>query len=233
MHPFSCTFRDELNFSRWIGEPILIANVREGLHRGYFALGKLNGFSNNAAGETIAHISDIRTFPSTIEFAETPVEAGRMAELSDDAYQRIIDSAIGMSGLNESTGDFHTSVPIGVFADQLRRQQRGICSFSGAFTENGTVYPIQPLHQGGRWHASNFLFLDPEPGKLFLAFAWTLGPNLELLLDASAVVAGLAETVPAGGKLALSDAISARPDADAIKWHREQFLARLREGEQR
>lgn len=86
---------------------------------------------------------------------------------------------------------------------------------------------IRPLHLGGELHVSNFLFLDPEPGALFERFAWTVGPQFEIIVDTHAVSPDIADTVNRTGMLALNDSVDSWPDREALAWHREQFFARL------
>lgn len=229
---FPCTLQDEISFSRRIGELVLVANTSSLFTHGYCAQGILKEFRNDPTGNTTACLARLRSFPSAIALIEQPPATARMAELSDQQYSRIISAVLYPGEVSDLSGEDTFSVSIKDFSEQLRRQQAGRCSFSGIPTQDGAAYIIRPVQQGGIWHASNFLFLDREPGEQFAAFGWTLGPALEILLNASAIIPGLAETVPQGGKLALGAAISATPDEDAVAWHRAQFLARLR-GEKR
>jgi hypothetical protein len=224
---FPCTLVDELSFSRSIGRPIIIANTDPRFSQGYTALATLGGFTSQDGADTFAHLTNIRVFPDTVAYLEQPPEAVRISKLHEAQYQRIISSAVG--AFDEAAPAGEPPVSINDFTEQLRRQQRYRCSFSGVETNEGVAFIIQPLGSGGLWHVSNFLYLDPEPGTLFASFAWTVGPNLQILINTHAASPGLAEAVSRTGQLVLSSTLRFPPDRSALAWHREQFFARFKE----
>jgi hypothetical protein len=128
----------------------------------------------------------------------------------------------------ETVKSFDFNAPPDQIAGILAADQDGRCCFSDVRTYSGMAYPIRPLEWGGLYHTGNFIYLDPEPGALFASFSWTIGPRLELLIDAYAVTSDIADTVNRSGMLAISDKAITSLDRDALAWHREQFFARLR-----
>ena len=223
---FLCTFQDELRFSGHLGETILIANVAPNMAQAYVAIGSLQRFWTSETGDNMVRIEEIRSFPSEVALLGNSKIEQRIAEVSQADFERIVAFAIG--GNFDDAPFSHDAVSADSFAQQLRRAQDDRCGFSDAATEQGTAFMIQPPEHGGRWHTSNFLFLDPEAGKLFADFAWTVGPRFEIIIDAYATSADISDTVNRTGMLALKDMVSAWPDRDALTWHREQFFARLR-----
>ncbi len=222
---FPCSFLDELRFSSRIGEAILIASVTPGMEQGYAAVGTLSGFSNDSGG-TLVWIEDISAFPSTVAFVENPQAEHKMSEVADDIFDRTIAIAIGEG--SEEAPFAYNQLSRDDFSERLRQAQGQRCGFSDVVAEQGEAFFIRPPALGGRWHTSNFLFLDQQPGILFASFAWTVGPRLELIIDTYAAGAAMSRNANQLGMLAVTDAFAARPDRDALAWHREQFFARLR-----
>lgn len=222
---FRCTFPDELRFSSRIGETIIIADITPGMGQGYIAIGQLRGFVSDANG-TLVRVEKISTFPSVVPFYNTAEVEQKISEVADDAFERIIATAVG-AGSDE--GDFaHNQVSRDAFSAHLRRARSQRCGFSDVATEQGEAFLIQPPEHGGKWHTSNFIFLDQQPGILFVALAWTVGPRFEIIIDSCAAGIDILESVNPTGMLAISDTIAAWPDRDALAWHRERFFDRLR-----
>lgn len=221
---FGCAFSDELRFSSRIGEVVLIADVTPGITQGYIAIGRLRGFTSDVHGSTVVSIEEITPFLAAVEFSEPPQRQGHMSELADDVFERIIGRATG--DMTETQLGAY-SIAKDVFSQQLRRANDDRCGFSDVATEQGQAFIIQPPSHGGRWHTSNFLFLDSEPGALFQTFAWTVGPRFEIIVDCHAVGPDISDTVNRTGMLAINDMVANWPDRDALAWHRQKFLARL------
>lgn len=209
------------------GDQVIIADTQPSLKQGYIALGILGDLKIGGPGAGSVYVSDIRLFPSPLPFDEQPANSRGIEDLTEERFNRIIADALGEEGLDEKTGASSFSVSAYQFAEQLGRQQNMRCSFADEKTYNGVASVIRPLHLGGKLHVSNFLFLDPEPGALFERFAWTVGPQFEIIVDTHTTSPDVTDTVNRTGMLALSDSIDAWPDREALAWHREQFFARL------
>lgn len=223
---FACAFDDELRFSNRLGESILIANIAPDMAQGCVAIGRLLRFESGADQTTLVRIEKIRPLINVVPLPDIPQSERRMSELADSVFSEIVAAAVG-EGYEEDQFN-HQSLSADAFAQQLRRAHDHRCGFSDVATEQGTAFMIQPPKDGGRWHTSNFLFLDPEPGKLFADFAWTVGPRFEIIMDAYAVGPNISDTVNRTGMLALRDMVASWPDRDALTWHRRQFFDRLR-----
>jgi len=209
------------------GDQVIIADTQPSPRQGYVALGILGDIKTGGPDAKAVYVSDIRLFPMPLPFDEQPTNSHGIEELNEERFSRIIADALGQGKFDENTGASNFSVSAYQFADQLGRQQNMRCSFSDVKTYNGVASMIRPLHLGGELHVSNFLFLDPEPGALFERFAWTVGPQFEIIVDTHAVSPDIADTVNRTGMLALNDSVDAWPDREALAWHREQFFARL------
>lgn len=226
--PFVCSFADAIRFAHRLGEVILIADISPSLAGGYVGIGTLLGFRNMQADGSFALIGDIQLFPADIEFQHTPPQIEGLDEIDDETFERIASLAPQRIEAHEAAGLWGVDHSQDEFSAQLARQQRRYCSFSGTKTYKGAAFAIRPQEQGGTNDISNRIFVDPEPGALFAAFAWTIGPRLELIIDAYAMSADIADTVNRTGMLAISDTALTTLDRDALAWHREQFFARRR-----
>ena len=87
------------------------------------------------------------------------------------------------------------------------------------------VTPIQPLHLGGALHVSNFLCLEPEASQAFRAGHLAVGPQRQILADLSLVDPELLERTNPIGRLHLPELDVARPDPQALAFHRRHFFA--------
>lgn len=225
-----CRFDDEIRFSHFIGADVLVArSLASGLAANYFAVARLARFEPQSKSLVLAHLKAVRPFSAEIE------PQGRLA---DDVFQLIddyvYDQAMGAGGV-PSLGEmaqprFASFEVYGEIGRQVRQQQSGICAFSGvkvAEGEGGAVV-IRPMDQGGRLHVGNLLFLHDEPGELFSRYAWTVGPELEIIVDSFAVGTDVLSTVAPTGKLAVGNDTNYRPDEAMLAWHRQQFFDRLR-----
>lgn len=223
---FGCRVEDELLFAGDIGAFVIIANTGSAGDHGYIALGMLSGFRASRSGAE-AIVTDLLAFPYPIGFLEGfPPESG-LAVLSDAAFDRIISFSQGYAAeeaptLFDGFGSLNFE-----FTRQLEQQRRKRCSFSDVKTYRGVAQPIRPVEHGGRFEISNFLFLDGEPGALFGNFAWTVGPQFQIIIDAQALGADVASTVNRTGMLALGDDVGHWPDRSALAWHFEQFMRRF------
>ncbi|QQR39515.1 hypothetical protein [Devosia rhizoryzae] len=98
------TFRDELNFSSRIGDPILVANIGAPLHQGFIALGMLQGFTSEGH-ETLALIGSIRNFPQVATFRQDNPAGAGMFEVSDATFTDVIGMVTG-SEFDEAATEF-------------------------------------------------------------------------------------------------------------------------------
>lgn len=223
---FSLSASTALELFTMPGEQIIIASVSPSSPPGYVALGIVDAVSEGAEGRTQVRVASLRLFPETLAFTAPPAQTG-IVELSDSDFDQIIARSLGEKEIDDAAASDNFIVAIYQFTNQLSRQQNGRCYFSDVPTDNGVAAIIRPLDLGGVLHISNFLFLDPEPGVLFERFAWTVGPQFEIIIDMHAMRPDIADTVNRTGLLALSDAVATWPDREALAWHRQQFFARL------
>ncbi len=223
---FRCAPGDALQFGGRIGEKIVVADINPNVAGGYVALGTLGSFAPSKSGGDLVKIDNLAPFEKDMPLGEEHPGAIGMAEIGDAVFDTITTATL-MSA-DEVGFAYDTAGPVDLFSEHLSRQQQRRCSFSDVTTHKGQAVIIRPLDQGGIWQIGNFLFLDPEPGKLFSSFAWTIGPRLELVVDTYAMTSDIADTVNRSGMLAITDKAITKLDRDAIAWHREQFFARLR-----
>jgi hypothetical protein len=224
---FGCRVEDEVRFAGYVGAPVIIANTGSTRDQGYVALGMLSGFRSAGSGAE-AIVTDLLAFPYPLGFLEGfPPEPG-LAVLSYAVFDRIIRLSQGYAA-EEAPALFNAFGSLTFeFTRQLEQQRRKRCSFSDVKTYRGVAQPIRPVEHGGSFDISNFLFLDPEPGALFGNFAWTVGPQFQIIVDAQAAGADVASTVNRTGMLALGDDVSRWPDRSALDWHFEEFCRRRR-----
>jgi hypothetical protein len=215
-----------MRFGGHIGEKIVIADISPNIIGGYVALGTLGPFARQNSGACLVRIDNLHPLEADMPFAEERPATIGMAEIEDAVSARITTAT--MMAADEVSFAYDTAGPLDLFSEHLSRQQQRRCAFSDVTTHRGQAVIIRPLDQGGAWQIGNFQFLDREPGTLFSSFAWTIGPRLELLIDAYAVTSDIADTVNRSGMLAISDKAITSLDRDALAWHREQFFARLR-----
>lgn len=224
---FACRIDPTLSLAARFGEQIIVASIPPSAEQGYLALGVLNRLSENAKGEMLVHVASLRLFPETLPFIEEPGTDTSIAELSENVFDRIIARSLGQNEIDDAPATDNFLAAIYQITNHLSRQYKRRCSFSDVPTDSGVACIIRPPDSGGQLHVSNFLFLDPEPGVLFQRFAWTVGPQFEIIVDMHAMRPDIADTVNRTGLLALNDAVATWPDREALAWHREQFFARL------
>jgi hypothetical protein len=231
---FPCNNAEAPEFAQHIGEQILIADIGHVVGPRFIALARLAGFEGDVSARR-AVMTDILEFPEPLDLAGPEAELGRMAELDDAMFQAIIEAvstgeAPVVSGyVREAAAPFAAQEHLALeFRRQLEGERRRRCSFSDVETRRGDAWIIRPIRQGGTLHIRNCLYLDPEPGVLFQKFAWTVGPQFQIIIDAQAMGTGVAETVNRLGMLALGDDISRWPDRAALDWHFEEFCRRRR-----
>lgn len=224
---FACGTHPTLSLAARLGEQIIVASIPPSTQQGYVALGILDRLTEDAKGRTLVHIASLRLFPETLSFIDEPRTDTRIAELSESDFERIIARSLGQNEIDDAPASDNFVVAIYQFTNQLARQYERRCSFSDVPTDNGVACIIRPPDRGGKLHVSNFLFLDPEPGMLFERFAWTVGPQFEIIINMHAMRPDIADTVNRTGLLALNDAVATWPDREALAWHRQQFFARL------
>jgi len=223
---FRCAPGDASQFGARLGEKIVVADISPNVLGGYVALGILGTFGSRQTDASMVQVDNLTIFQPEIPFPEERPDTIGMAEIDEAALDRIATASL-MSA-DEAGFAYDTTGSVDLFSEHLSRQQQRRCSFSDVTTHKGQAVIIRPLDQGGIWQIGNFLFLDPEPGKLFSSFAWTVGPRLEILIDAYAVTPDIADTVNRSGMLAITDKAITTLDRTALAWHREQFFSRLR-----
>lgn len=219
----ACLYGDALKLAGRVGQPILIARREPFGAATYIALANIGDISVSADSRTSLRLEQLHYFPRPVPLVSTPPNTSQLIELATADFEQIAMHASGQDDWAENSRPRRD-----LFTHQLAVQQHETCAFSGVKTTDGMAFIIRPLELGGKWHIENFLFLDPEPGNLFSAFAWTIGPRLEIIIDAFAMGADIAETVNRSGILALNRDTQFAPDQAALAWHREQFFARLR-----
>lgn len=224
---FACGSGTATDLPGRLGAQVIVASISPASAQGYLALGTFGGVQTDAAGNTLALVADLRLFPEPVMFIEEPPGQDAIQDLSEHLFDQIIGLALGHTEIDDAPAGDDFVVAIHQFTNQLARQQQNRCSFSDVTTADGVACAIRPLRKGGTLHISNFLFLDPEPGVLFQRFAWTVGPQFEIIVDMHATRPDIADTVNRTGMLALRDAVAAWPDREALAWHREQFFARF------
>jgi len=222
-HAFPCTLDDEVNFSHRLGELAILAELGPSYIAGYVALGEIDFFSNEG-GESYVHLKNISPFAEPIPFRDQAPAAPRIDQIPDDVYEEIISKVTGIKNAQDALGASFISETLGRVLAQVKRDQRGVCSFSGIATDNGVATFIRPMQDGGTLHVNNLLFLDSEASELFKTFDWTIGPNLQIVVDLFAATPDFAATVNPKGKLLLKSL--AALDQDAVAWHRQQFIAK-------
>ncbi|MBD8067205.1 hypothetical protein IC608_17175 [Devosia sp. PTR5] len=225
---FPCTIQDRMLHTRRIGDSVLLVHAKPRSAPVGVGQGKLAGFSPGSGG-WLVHIADIRFFGDDIPLGVELPHGPTIGEVADDVFDEVLAQATLLRGMDDAAAIFsHEPITAEHFTEQLRRQNDARCSFSDVRTGNGVAIMVRPLDQGGAWHARNFLFLDPEPGRLFENFAWSVGPRFEIIIDAHAVTSDISDTVNRTGMLALADRPERWPDREALAWHFEQFVQRVR-----
>lgn len=225
----ACTFEDEVRYSSYLGQEVLVVSrIIETAERTAFATGTLSRFASSNTGN-IAVLSDLQVMPS-----EQPVPsflADSVFALLPDEYSftQPIESEARLEPA-EAGAFFHPLEIYGQIAQQVRLLARSFCAYSGIVVPagEGSATPIQPASLGGWVHVRNFIYLHDEPARLFNSFAWTVGPDMEIIVDAFAMTTSMLSKINPGGKLLVGDNRDDWPDERALAWHREQFLQRLR-----
>lgn len=227
-----CRLPEQLQRDELVGSEVLLASAPSGdAVQEYFARGVLRTIDDGADGVSTIQIVQIQHFPSAIEAAFG--DGGDLAvEIADDAFDGIVsDAHILPPGLGEFTQGFLDAADVYAQINrQLAETERGICCFSGVRVQpgEGNATTIMPTQAGGQMHVSNFLFLHDEPAALFTQFAWTVGPEFEIIADSWRVGNEVLSTLSPSGKIVVGAQRGTRPDDAALAWHREQFFQRLR-----
>lgn len=219
---------DEFKYASRVGQPVLVANMGGKFASAYVALGELAGFVSEPDGTNAVHLRNVTLFPDPMPMRDVPVLRSNIFEISDQAFQAILDLVIDPTSVHEDEPGFQPALPGSVFLQQLRREQDDRCSFSGARSDRLEAVIIRPMDQGGHWHISNFVLLDKAPALDFRGFGWSVGPRFQILLNAHAVGQDGVETASPKGILDMPIPSLMRLDRTALDWHREQFFARLR-----
>jgi hypothetical protein len=225
----ACSLEDEVRYSSYLGqEALLVSRITEDGPRSAFATGVLSRFSSSNEGN-FAVLTDLKVMPSE-QHIPSFLKDSVFALLPDEySFVQTAESREN-EGAAEAGALFHPLEIYGQIAQQVRLLARGLCAYSGVPVSagEGSATPIQPTSLGGRVHVRNFIYLHDEPARLFNNFAWTIGPDMEIIADAYAMTTKLLSTINASGKLLHGDNPADWPDERALAWHREQFLQRLR-----
>jgi len=86
------------------------------------------------------------------------------------------------------------------------------------------IVAIRPLAAGGALHVHNFLCLSPAAADAFRRGHLAVGPGLELLADLSRIDPELLERLSPIGRLAVPESPVARPDPEALAFHRSHIF---------
>jgi hypothetical protein len=226
----ACSMQDRIRFADHVGQEVLIAATpRRGAKPALVGKAVLQRFSLQTTS-CFAVLSAFDPFPSEKTLARGPERAVFWLSEDDDMFFAQTDTASQHTGLDEAQTQFVALDIYGEIARQVRIDSENRCSFSGEAVTlgEGMATPIVPLDSGGKVHARNFIFLHDEPAQLFNQFAWTIGPDLEIIADASAMGTSVLATVNTSGRLVVGDDQGQWPDERALAWHRQKFLDRLR-----
>lgn len=226
----ACTAADGLSFAWCLGQEVLVATTLSDTGPPLlFATATLDRFVTRGRSR-FALLTNLQLADSEIQLPDLPRTAV-FSWLRDTMFtQAPLPRHAAFLELQEAPAAF---VALDIYRDigrQLRETRRGECSFSGVKVAlgEGTATPIRPLDAGGEVHIRNFIFLHDEPAHLFNSFAWTIGPDFEIIIDASAAGTGLVSTINRTGKLLVGADQANWPDERALAWHRQRFLERLR-----
>ncbi|KKB76929.1 hypothetical protein VW35_16220 [Devosia soli] len=222
-HAFTCTLDDEVNFSHRLGELAILAELGPTFAEGYVALGEVDFFSNEG-GQSYVHLKNISPFVEPIPFRGHAPAEPKIDQIADDLYEEIISKVTGIKDAQDAFRASFVSETLDRVLAQVERDQRGVCSFSGIVTDNGVATFIRPVKDGGTLHVNNLLFLDGEASELFRSFYWTIGPDMQIVVDLFAATPDFAATVNPKGKLVLKSLLAL--DQAALSWHRQQFVTK-------
>lgn len=224
-----CALDQHRQFAERLGEAVLLAHVDQSSTAIYLALGQLAGFYVDDFGIGYARLNQINALPnSALAFSSS--ETGKpIVEIPDKDFEAVIRDA--GAELDETAVSFHRAGDSGIFMDQLGRQTHYLCAFSGIYTGSPMATIIRPIEQGGRYHITNFLYLDREVSDSFTNFQWTVGADMEIIVNTHALAGELLEILIAGGQLAVNKGSLASPDPEALTWHRAAFFARINGGQ--
>ena len=226
----ACSVQDCIRFADFMGHEVLIAAApRRGTRPAIVGKAVLQRFSL----QTMSCFAVLSAFKQVLPektLAQWPERAVFWLPEDDAMTFAQADTARHDAGLDEAPTPFVALDIYGEIARQVRLDSENRCSFSGEAVTlgEGMATPIVPLDNGGKVHARNFIFLHDEPAQLFNQFAWTIGPDLEIIADASVMGTGVLATVNARGRLLVGDDQRQWPDERALAWHRQRFFDRLR-----
>lgn len=231
----ACSLTDELRFSSHIGEDVSLAfMVSENGPLSIFATANLDRFTSTN-GDTRAVFTNLVILREELEHPNLSVGSvfSFRSNTSDLFAPRSITPHTGGDEAFSTFVSFDDATPLEIYGQigqQVRNIARGICALSGVTVSHsdGSATPIRPVDTGGEVHARNFIFLHDEPAQSFNRFAWTVGPDFEIIVDAWATGTNVLSTVNATGKLLVGDDQRNWPDETALAWHRQKFLERLR-----
>lgn len=220
-----CALDQHRQFEECLGEAVLIAHVDQSGTARYIALGQLAGFYIDDSGVGYARLDQINALPnSALAFSSS--ETGKpIVEIQDKDFAAVIRGA-GVE-IDETAALFHQAADAGILMDQLGRQTDYRCAFSGVYTGSAMATIIKPIDKGGRYHISNFLYLDREVSDSFTNFHWTAGADMEIIVNTHLIAGELLEILVPGGQLAVNKGRLASPDPEALAWHRAEFFARI------
>lgn len=224
----ACSPEDELRFSDYLGDRVALGYyIIDNGPLYQFATATLDRFTTQD-NLTVAAFSRLTYLSTDIEH---PVFASAAVfSVLPDTFDTIPIYDTPVEGADEAQTAFEPLDIYGQIGRQVRTAAQNFCAFSGVTVLPGEASAtlIRPIDDGGRVHARNFIFLHEEPARLFNRFAWTVGPDMEIIADAWATGTDVLSTINPEGKLLIGTDHRHWPDERALAWHRQKFLDRLR-----
>ena len=224
----ACSLEDKLRFSDYLGDRVALGYyIIDNGPLYQFATATLDRFTtqNNLTLAVFSRLTFLTTdieqpvFASGAVFSELP-------DMSDTIP--IYDTPL--AGADEAVTTFEALDIYGQIGRHVRETANNLCAFCGltVLLGEGSATLIRPIDDGGRVHVRNFIYLQGEPSRLFNRFAWTVGPDMEIIADAWATGTDVLSTINPNGKLLVGDDQRHWPDERALAWHRQRFFDRLR-----
>ena len=230
----SSNIDEELAFSGFVGSTVLLfGSSGENSQPEYIGLSTLNSFTSGVTDKTYLQLSNIRRLRVPVERSDAAAAGKAIYEITQEMFDAIVaEGDLTSRDIDEFPGLFKapTLTVYAAVARQLAERQHGRCSFSATVVKagEGAAIPVKPRDLGGELHVRQCLFLHDEPAHLFNMFAWTVGPDHEIIVDSWRVGPDVLSTLNPLGKLLVADDQEWWPDETLLAWHRQKFLERLK-----
>ena len=225
----ACSSEDALRYSDCLGDRVALAYFIDDQGPLYqYASATLDRFTTRG-NMLVAEFSRLTFLPNDVE--QTVLASSAVFSVLSDTSDSIpFGEAAPLYGADEAGTIFESLDIYGQIGRQVRNAAQDLCAFSGVtvLPGEGSATLIRPIDDGGRVHARNFIYLHEEPSRLFNHFAWTVGPDMEIIADAWATGTDVLSTVNSTGKLLVGEEQRHWPDERALAWHRQRFFDRLR-----